>query len=265
MTASVSVRRDTPSATLRIENPDRRNALTPGIVDQLLEAFEDFHGEQGVRGIILTGGGECFCSGTDLHELSQQIAAAESDRDIQQQWHTEVSKLLELITGILRFPKPVVAAVNGVAAGTGLALALSADFVIGGDSSSYALPESRRGLMAGLAAPLLGFRAGNSLARRMLLLGQGLDAAGALAAGLIDEQVPDDIVWARAHELVTQLAHASPSSQLMAKQLCNETIGEILFTQLANGAANMAAARITDAARRGVDAFVNKRKVDWGP
>ncbi len=263
MSESVSVRRDTPSATIRIDNPSSRNALTPGIVDQLLEAFDDLHGEKGVRGVILTGSGECFCSGTDLKSLARQITDLESNRSIQQQWHSEVSQLLELVTGMLRFPKPLVAAVNGVAAGTGMALALACDFVIGGRSSIYSVPESRRGLMAGLTAPLLGFRAGNSVARRMLLLGQTVDATQALQFDIIDELVPDDMVWARANDLVNKLAEASASSQLMAKQLCNETIGEALFVQLSNGAANMAAARITDSARRGVEAFVNKQDIDW--
>lgn len=263
MTDSVVVRRDRPGATVRIDSPRRRNALTPTIVKQLHEAFQDLHGEKGVRAVILTGSSEVFCSGTDLSLLEEQIAIAEHDPAILGQWHGEVEDLLQLILMLLRFPKPVIAAVNGVAAGSGLALALACDCVLGGESSIWGLPEARRGLVAGLAGPLLAQRAGLSVSRRMMLDGAWLDAHQAAACGIADEIVADDLVWARASQRVNELSSVSPASQLLGKQLCNETIGETLLTQLSNGAANMAAARITDSARRGVGGFVHKRTVNW--
>ena len=265
MTSEAQLRKDLPSATVRIKGPGNRNAITPQIVGSLLQAFEDLQGEKRVRAVILTGSDEVFSSGTDLKLLSQQIAETESPSapQVYEKWQEEVSQLLELVTAMLRFPKPIVAAVNGMAAGTGLALALACDFVIGGRSSCFAVPEARHGLMPGLTAPLLGFRIGNAAARRMVLSGAIVDSKAALDIGMMDEVVDDELVWARAQQLATELSRSAPASQMLAKQLCNETIGEALFVQLANGAANMAAARITESARRGVNAFVNKSKVNW--
>ncbi len=265
MTSDVQLRKDLPSATVRIKGPGNRNALTPQLVQSLLQAFDDLRGEKKVRAVILTGSAEVFSSGTDLKALSRQIADADSPAalEVYAQWQEEVSQLLELISSLLRFPKPVIAAVNGMAAGTGLALVLACDFVIAGRSSCYSVPEARHGLMPGLTAPLLGFRIGNAAARRMVLSSTVLDSEKAFGIGLVDELVDDDLVWVRAQQWVTELAHSAPASQMLAKQLCNETMGEALFVQLANGAANMAAARITESARRGVEAFVNKSAVNW--
>jgi methylglutaconyl-CoA hydratase len=263
MSGQVHIRKDVPSATIRIDHGAAGSALTPSIVDGLLQAFDDLHGEKKVRGVILTGTGDRFCSGTDLRELARQISESATRPQVLMDWQEETGQLLELLTTILRFPKPVVAAVNGAAAGTGLALALACDFVVCSRSGTWALPESRRGLVAGLAAPLVAFRAGNSVARQLALTGREIDAAEAYRLGLVDELVDADLIWARAHELVRSLAESSPASQQLAKQLCNETIGEALFVQLANGAANMAAARFTAAARLGVEAFLEKRPVDW--
>jgi enoyl-CoA hydratase/carnithine racemase len=265
MANAVQIRKDLPSATVRIDCPENRNALGPEVVTALLQALEDLHGEKKVRAVVLTGSDQAFSSGTDLKRLSQQMADVDSPSapEILQGWHHEVEQLLELMTAILRFPKPVIAAVNGIAAGTGLALALACDFLIGGRTSCYSVPESRHGLMPGLSAPLLGFRVSNATARQMVLSSAIMDSGMALQAGLIDERVDDNLVWARAQQLATLLAESAPSSQQLAKRLCNETIGEALFVQLANGAANMAAARITESARRGVDAFLTRSRVNW--
>jgi methylglutaconyl-CoA hydratase len=265
MPQPVTLRKDLPSATIRIDVPETRNALGPEVVCELIQAFDDLHGEQKVRAVILTGSDRAFSSGTDLKALARQLGDPDSlpDPSVMQEWRDEVTAMLDLLCQILRFPKPVIAVVNGDAAGTGLALALACDLVVGGVSSVYSVPETRLGLVPGLAAPLLGFRLGNARARQIVLAGARIDSDEALRIGLIDEQVADDLAWAKGLELAKNLAAASPASQQLAKQLCNETIGESLFTQLANGAANMAAARFTDAARKGVNAFLLRKTVDW--
>ncbi len=263
MPETVKLRKDLPGATVRIDNPATRNALTPEIVAGLRQALEDLHGERKVRAVILTGNHDAFSSGTDLSRLATQIREAESNREILLQWHEEVAGTLELIQFMLQFPKPIVAAVNGCAAGTGLALALACDFIVGGSNSTFAAPEGRRGLVSGLVAPLLAWRTGPAVARKFILAAATLTATEAESFGLVDEIVADDMVWARANERVRALSESAAASLQLARQLCNETIGESLLTQLASGAANMAAARSTESARRGVEAFLQKRPVDW--
>jgi enoyl-CoA hydratase/carnithine racemase len=164
---------------------------------------------------------------------------------------------------MLRYPKPIIAAVNGWNVGSGLALMLASDIVIAGESSKLLMPEALRGLNAGMTTPLLSFRVGSGPAAKILFCGKPVLAEESIRLGLFHEMVDDDLIWARAHELATQCAAGARESHQMTRQMLNETIGESLFTQLSIGAANMAAARTTPAATEGINAFLEKREPDW--
>jgi len=248
-----------PSGTIVINRPERRNALSREAVAALIEAFEDFHQERSVRAVILTGAGDSFCSGSDL----QQIHESSADVNALEIWHDDARQLQQLIELMLRFPKPIIAAVNGWVVGSGVALMLAADIVIAGTSSKLLMPEAQRGLSSGLTAPLLAFRIGAGNAANVLFRGLAFDANHALRLGLYHEVVDDELVWARSHEIVKQMATGASESHQLAKQILNETIGESLLTQLSIGAANMAAARTTLAAREGIAAFLEKRPPNW--
>ncbi len=125
------------------------------------------------------------------------------------------------------------------------------------------MPEPKRGLSAGITTPLLSFRIGTGLAARVLFAGQPIDAAEALNLGLFHEVVSDELIWARSYELAKTFAEGARESHQLTKRMLNETIGETLFTQLSIGAANMAAARTTDAAIEGINAFLEKRDPNW--
>ncbi len=255
----LQIRKDLPAGTIIIKRPSHCNALTPRGIQELQTAFQDLHGEKQVRGVILTGSGDCFCAGTDLVHLHEQMQCP----DPESFWQEEVPDLLALLETILRFPKPVVAAVHGPARGTGLALMLACDYIVATPTSSFGLPEVQLGLMPGFAAPLLARRCRAGFANRLILTGGSIDVATARQEALVDEVVAADQVWARARQLVSELMAAAPTSLQLARQLLNETMGETLFTQLSIGAANTAAARSTEDARRGVASFVNKSSISW--
>lgn len=255
----VEIRKDLPSGTIIINRPERRNALTPRVVNELQTAFQDLHGEKKVRGVILTGGGDHFCAGTDLVHLHEQMQCP----DPESFWQEEIPDLRALFETILLFPKPIVAAVAGDVRGTGLALMLACDYVVSTEGSTFGLPEVRRGLLPGFAAPLLMRRCSAGFANRLIMTGASVDVERALAESMIDESVTNDLVWARAQQLIGDLVSSAPTSLQLARQLINQTIDEHLFTQLSLGAANTAAARSTDDARKGVEAFVNKSTVTW--
>ena len=259
MPEHIEIRKDLPSGSIIIHRPERRNALTPRSVSELQTAFHDLHGEQSVRGVILTGAGECFCSGTDLLHLHEQMQCP----DPESFWQDEVPDALALLDTMLRFPKPVIAAVNGPVRGVGLALMLACDYVIAAERSTFALPEVRRGLIPGLAAPLLSRRCRMGFVNRFLMTGIEVNSETARAESVVDEIVADDLVWARSQQLISDFVAAAPTSLQLTKQLVNETISESLFTQLSIGAANTAAARSTEQARRGVEAFVEKNETEW--
>lgn len=257
---NVQLRKDVPSGTITLHRPDRRNALAREMIGLLQEAFDDFLMERTVRAIILTGSGDTFCSGTDLY----QIQETSESKDALKIWHEDSQAFRQLIETMLRYPKPIICAVNGWNVGSGLALMLASDIVIGGRSSKLMLPESRRGLSAGLTSPLLAFRAGTTAAARMLLTGQPVDSSQALGLNLFQEVVEDDLIWARSQQIAVECSLGARESHQMNKQMLNETVGESLFTQLSIGAAHMAAARTTPAAIEGVSAFLEKREPDWG-
>lgn len=256
---NVQVRVDPPSGTITLNRPDCRNALSREMVELLIEAFGDLHQQKNARAVILTGTGTAFCSGTDLQQLTETAAAKNS----LEQWYADVNQLRELIELMLRFPKPIIAAVNGWAIGSGLALILACDVVVAGTSSQLCLPEAKRGLSAGLTMPLLNFRIGAGLAGSVMFRGQPIHSETALKMGLVHEVVADDLIWARSFELAKECAAGARESHLMTKKLLNETVGENLLTQLSIGAAQMAAARTTDAAKEGIAAFLEKRPPNW--
>lgn len=255
----VRCRKDLPGGTIVMHHPERCNALNRESIRQLKDAFEDFHQERQVRAVILTGSGDAFCSGTDLHELSETA----TEEDAQDHWREAAEDYCELLEMMLRFPKPIIAAVNGAALGSGAGLIMACDIVIGGSNASIGWPEAKRGLVASMTAPLLTFRIGAGIAARLLLTGEIIDCDEALQYRLIHERVDNDLVWARAMEIAEQCAECAPTSILLTKQMLNETIGEELFGMHSIGAAHSATARTTDTAGEGVKSFLEKRAPDW--
>jgi enoyl-CoA hydratase/carnithine racemase len=255
----VQVRKDVPSGSIILNRPDRRNAITRDIIRELRQAFGDLHQERSVRAVILTGTTHIFSAGSDLHELSDGL----SDEKATELWRGYVDEFLALIEEMLRFPKPIICGLNGWAVGSAVALMLACDLVVASERARIALPEPRRGLVAGLSAPLLNLRVGAARAAGLLFLQESIDAPEALRLGLIHQVVEDRLVWLRAQEWSKEIAAAAPQSLQLTKQLLNEAIGEAVFTQLSIGAANMASARTTDAAREGVAAFLEKRSPKW--
>jgi methylglutaconyl-CoA hydratase len=259
MSDTVKVRVDAPSGTITLNRPACHNALSSAMVSELLTAFEDLLQEKRVRSVILIGSGTSFCSGTDLQELSE---SCEKD-DAFVLWHAQVSALQELIELMLRYPKPIVAAVHGAVMGTGLGLALACDKIIAGESSLFSTPEANLGLNAGLTIPLLAFRSGGSAASNILMFNQVLRPADGVRLGLVHEVVPDDLLWVRSIEISRQCALAARESHQMTKRMLNETVAEGLYTMLSIAAADMASARTTPAAREGIGAFLAKRVPNW--
>ena len=256
---SVKTRKDKPSGTIIIDRPEKRNAINRTVLADLIEAFNDFMQERSVRAVVLTGAGDIFCAGTDLAE----IQSTGEQPDCMKTWHEETRQMKLLIETMLRFPKPIITALNGPTMGFGTALLLASDIVLAANSATVGFPEARLGLSSGFTAPLLSFRLGTGPAANLLLTGPSLTAEEAFRNGLVHELVADELVWARANELATVCAAGARESHQLTKQLINETIGETMLTQLSTGAANTAAARTTDSAKEGIAAFLEKREPKW--
>jgi methylglutaconyl-CoA hydratase len=260
---SIDIRLHHPHATVVINRPDRHNALSLAMIEKLREAWFDLQQEKRVRGVILTGAGESFCSGRDLLEMAESGEDEARQMEDQQQWGEEANLVCDLLSDMLTFPKPIIASVNGPVHGLGVALVMASDLVIAASTATLSLPEPRRGLVAGVTAPLLSYRVGAGHAARLLLTSQPFDAEEMLRIGLYHEVVHADKVWARGAELAHQCAEGAPQAISLTKRLLLETVGEKLLTDLSNGALLGASARTTHAAREGLQSFVEHRDPEW--
>ena len=243
-----------PSGTIILDHPSNRNALSRAMVAELVQTFADFHREKSVRAIILTSSGATFCSGVDLKEWGE---IAKEDEPFEQ-WQDVASELQELIEVMLRFPKPIIAAIDGPVFGLGMALVLASDLVIASSKCRFSLPSAKYGQISGLVAPLLTFRCGASVASRLMLGAEELYASEAHRLGMVHHIVASELVWAQAHERATAIAAGAAESIQLSKRLLNEMVGESLFSQLFSGAAMMATACSTDASKEGLVAFAEK-------
>jgi methylglutaconyl-CoA hydratase len=165
---------------------------------------------------------------------------------------------------MLRFPKPIIAAIDGAVFGMGMALALASDLVVSSSASRFELPAARFGLLSGLVTPLLAFRCGAGVAARLTLGAEIFDAVEAHRVGIVHQIVPADLIWAKAHDMASKISAGAPGSVQLAKRLLNEMVGESLLSQLVSGAASMATANSTEAAKEGLLAFSERRLPKFG-
>lgn len=167
---------------ITIDAPARRNAISAGMRDALTVAFDTAFSDAACRAIVLTGAGEAFCAGFDVGEMSEGDDVSLTDlRDRLERLHTIVAR-------IAAGPKPVVCAVEGVAAGAGLAFAAASDFVVAGEGASFVASWTKLGLLPDCGAVWsLPRRVGPGFARDMMFSGRRVGHEEAHAAGLVDQ------------------------------------------------------------------------------
>lgn len=188
-------------ATITLDRPDAMNSLTAELKTALLEALRKAAADSGVRAVLLTGSGRAFCAGQDLREHAANLEAGRGLADTVREHYNPIVQL------ITTMDKPVVAAVNGVAAGAGAALAFACDLRVASEKTRFALAFSGIGLAPDSGASwTLQRLVGYGRAAELMLLGEPVDAARALELGLVTRVVPADDVLKTAHELAVRLA-----------------------------------------------------------
>jgi 2-(1,2-epoxy-1,2-dihydrophenyl)acetyl-CoA isomerase len=247
--------RDGAAATLTLNRPDARNAFDKALVAELRAALQELGRDDGVRAVVLTGAGQSFSAGADL----------KAGFDPTPQGHPDVQNALEqgyhpIIEAIRTMPKPVVAAVNGAAAGIGCSMALACDLVVAAESAFFLLAFVNIGLVAdGGSSLLIPERAGFARAAEMALLGERIPARTALEWGLINRVVGDDELAARAHELAQRLAAGPTRSYAGTKRQLNAWLYGRMREQLALEASIQQELAASEDFAEGVQAFVEKR------
>lgn len=249
-------------ATLVIDRPEKHGALNPRLIADLHEGLDELHQEPRVRAVVLASAGPSFCSGVDLSVL-QEIRSLPEQEQLQQ-WFEYWRRFSELCETLLRFPKPLIAAVGGPAMGAGFALSLSCDMIVASEEATFSAGAVRHGLVGGITSALLSFRAGTSLSARMSLAGHAITADDANRVGLLCQPpVAPDQLDSAATYWANESSQGSPQAIQATKRLINESIGETMLTQLAAAAADSATACTTESAGEGIDAFLNKTNPTW--
>lgn len=257
---SIRVRKDDSIGTIVIDRVDRCNAVCNTMVRMISQGLEDFSQDKSVKVVALTGAGAFFCSGTDLKVLARQMEQKQQSglpsAEAMKSWHLELQEMEELVEMILRYPKPVVAMVNGPAIGFGAAIVMACQWVIACKEASLWWPETSLGLVPGLSAPLLSRQVGPGPASWWLSSGQKMDFEQAFASGLFHQECSQNLLWAKTKEVAESMAGNSSGAIANIKRLISESVDESLYPQLATGAAATASARTTLDAQEKVGEFV---------
>jgi len=238
-------------ATLTLNRPDKLNALNDRLHLDIADALGKVESDPAIRALVITGAGRGFCSGADLSDRLERQGGTNDALD--RHYHPRLHRLRSL-------KKPVIAAVNGPAAGAGMSLALACDIVIAAQSATFLQAFTRIGLIPDAGSTFFLPRLiGTARAKGLTLLAEPLGAAQAEAWGLIWKAVPDDRLMAEATTLARKLA-AGPTFALgLTKTAIDASLESDLDTQLAlERDFQQAAARSADF-REGVTAFMEKR------
>jgi 2-(1,2-epoxy-1,2-dihydrophenyl)acetyl-CoA isomerase len=248
--AEVETSREGAVLTITLNRPDVLNAFNSEMQRALAAALKDAR-DGGVRAVVITGAGRGFCVGQDLTEFRE--ASGDIGKRLRDNYHPNIRAIRAL-------EKPVIAAVNGAAAGAGMSLACACDIRIAADSASFIPAFINIGLIPDSGGSYFVTRLlGPARAFEWLMSGKKLTAAEAHAWGLVSEVVEAGGLAARAGELAAQLADMPTRGIGMTKRLLDSAVGASLEEQLEREAQLQAAATQTEDFREGVAAFLEKR------
>ncbi len=204
---------------LTLSNPDMRNALGPEIYAQGLSALREARLDAGVRSVILTGEGATFCAGGNLQRLQANRALSP---DVQAQ---SIDLLHGFTMALREFPKPIIAAVEGAAAGAGFSLALVCDFIVAADNAIFLMAYSNIAISPdGGGSWSLAQTLPRQLVNQLLMCGERISAERLHALGVVNQVTPAGQALEKAHELAHKLNERAPNALASAKQLVTHAL-----------------------------------------
>jgi len=243
-------------ATITLNRPEKRNAISFQLVEELLAALDEIE-RSDAQVVILTGAGKVFCAGMDLEELKSLLGKTH-DENVK-----DSARMAKLFRRLYEYPRPTIAAVNGAAIAGGTGLATMCDFTLAVPEAKFGYTEVRIGFVPAIVSSILVWQVGHKIARDLLLTGRLFDAAEAHRYGLVNEVVEADRLMSRARELASQILQNSPSSVRATKKLINSFISRSLDEQIASAVEDNARIRTTADFREGITSFLEKRKPRW--
>ncbi len=241
--------------TITLNRPDKLNAMTPTLLRELKEAFEQANIDQQVRVVILTGAGRGFCAGADLAAASELMMSGgfSYEENLNATYNP-------LILTMQNLQKPIIAAVNGVAAGAGMSLALACDIRIAAESASFLQAFVKIGLVPDSGSTwMLPRLIGVTKALELMLTGQRVSAAEALDLGLVNQVVADAELGSTVTQMAQMFATAPTKTLGLIKQAVNFAMTSTLEAAMKNEAALQDVAGKSADHMEGVAAFLEKR------
>jgi methylglutaconyl-CoA hydratase len=243
-------------ATITLNRPEKRNAVSFELIDDLVRALDEVAKSEAII-LILTGAGKAFCSGMDLDNL-QALMGRSPEENLE-----DSRTMVRLFRSLYEFPRVTIAAVNGPAIAGGTGLALLCDFTLATPEAKFGYTEVRIGFVPAIVSTFLLRQVGEKQARDLLLTGRIFAAEEAFRLGLINEIVPADGLLDRARELAAMLMANSPASLAATKKLLSDHAHTEIDARMEAAVRENAAIRSTADFREGIASFLEKRKPEW--
>jgi len=248
-------------AWIRMNRPDELNSLNLSMTKELCQAAAYCTTEKNVRAAVITGTGRAFCAGGDVKKMAQELKnKGRSDlflRDLALHLHSFISE-------ITRMPKPVLAAVNGVAAGAGFSISLACDMSIAAEDARFVMAYTDIGLVPdGSSTFFLSRLVGPKKAMELIYLNEPIDAEEALKLGIVNRVLPSEDFEKGISEIARKLAQGPTETYGRAKELIRKGLLETLESQMESERQGIAFSSRQGEFREGVTAFREKRKADF--
>lgn len=251
---------DAGVATLTLNRPAARNALSLALLEALAETLAALAGDRAVKAVVITGAGPGFCAGHDLRELTE--ARNDPDRG-QAFFETTMTRCAEVMQAVATCPKPTIAAVNGIATAAGCQLVASCDIAIADPRARFCTPGVNIGLFCATPAVALSRAVARRDALEMLYTGDLYDAAHAQRIGLINRVVGEGQALAEAKALAARIAERPASVVQGGKAAFLRQDGRPLPEAYADAARVMVEQLLAEASKEGIGAFLQKRAPVW--
>lgn len=254
--STVRVEDDGAVRTITLNRPERRNALAPEMMEELIAALREAN-TCGARVVVLAGEGESFCAGLDLAVLREMASMT------AEQHRVEAERVARMFRALWECDVPTIALVQGAAIAGGTGLATMCDFTVAAPEAKFGYTEVRIGFVPALVSAYLALQVGDKVARGLMLSGRLFGADEALRLGLVSEIVPAAALQERVVALAAELMRNSPESLRATKRLLRAQRAEGLASSLELAMEANAASRETADFKEGVASFVEKRKPVW--
>jgi methylglutaconyl-CoA hydratase len=243
-------------ATITLNRPEKRNAISTQMIEELLAALDEIE-KAPARVAIITGTGAAFCSGMDLDAL-KALASQSHEQNLE-----DSRRMARMFRRLWSFPKPLIAAVNGAAIAGGCGIATLCDFTIAVPDAKFGYTEVRIGFLPALVSVFLVRQIGEKSTRDLLLTGRIIDAEEARRFGLVNQIVFPEKLMDTARLFAASLVESSPTSVIRTKKLLTDSVAAEVDAALERAIAENAAIRATADFKEGLGSFLEKRRPVW--